>query len=135
MSTARSAFTATLLESGTVLAAGGDNNNSIRLASAELYNPSTGKWTPTGSMNYARFGQTATVLNSGKVLVAAGNLTPIAELYDPSSGKFSVTATQPTDIQDSAAVLLSDGAVLIPGGYNAAGQEGLAWLNTAVLYH
>jgi Galactose oxidase, central domain len=135
MKTARASFTGTLLPSGNVLVAGGENAGTIRIATAELYNPSTGKWTSTGSLHTGRFSQTATLLHDGQVLIAAGNLSPTAELYDPTSGTFSVTASLPTSVQNSAAVLLGDGAVLLPGGYNSSGQEGLAWLNIAVLYH
>jgi hypothetical protein len=107
----------------------------IRIATAELYNPSTGKWTATGSLHTGRFAHTATTLPSGLVLIAAGNLSATSELYNPSSGTFSLTASLPNSIQNSQAVLLSDGAVFLPGGYNNAGQEGLAYLNTALLYH
>ena len=54
MNIARGAFTATLLENGEVLVTGGGDVNNNLLASAELYNPATGKWTLTGSMTTAR---------------------------------------------------------------------------------
>src|SRR5207244_7226708 len=44
MSTARSAHTATLLSNGQVLVVGGIDTNGAPLASAELYNPTTGTW-------------------------------------------------------------------------------------------
>ncbi|HSH58195.1 MAG TPA: kelch repeat-containing protein, partial [Acidimicrobiales bacterium] len=52
MSTARIQFTATQLADGRVLAAGGDGpgGNQAVEASAELYDPATGTWSPTGSM-------------------------------------------------------------------------------------
>jgi hypothetical protein len=84
---------ATLLPDGKVLVAGGfrsDGNGA--LASAELYDPVSGTWTATSSMDEARAEQTATLLLDGKVLVAGGvingSFSPVAsaELYDPGSG-------------------------------------------------
>jgi len=47
LNTPRYFHTATLLPDGKVLVAGGWN----LLDSAELYDPATGRWNPTGSMN------------------------------------------------------------------------------------
>jgi Kelch motif len=81
-------FTATLLTDERVLVAGGcaafDNGDCPAiLASAELYNPATGTWSATGSMNYARLLHTATRLLDGRVLVTNGGSQ--AELYDPTT--------------------------------------------------
>ena len=66
-------------------------------AGAEIYDPTQGKWRPTGSMNIGREQQTATLLKDGRVLVAAGYLVPdsiaSAELYDPASGTWSTTGS------------------------------------------
>ncbi len=70
--TARYAHTATVLQNGKVLAAGGQGSNHTYLASAELYNPATGIWTPTGSLATARIDHTATLLPNGGVLVVGG---------------------------------------------------------------
>ena len=52
LNTSRYNHTATTLDNGRVLVAGG--NNSARLATAELYDPATGTWTKTGDMGAAR---------------------------------------------------------------------------------
>jgi N-acetylneuraminic acid mutarotase len=57
---------------GEVLVAGGENNTTGYLSSAELYNPSTGKWTLTGSMTAPRYAHNAVLLQNGEVLVAGG---------------------------------------------------------------
>src|SRR6266404_5515514 len=72
MNIARVNHTATLLSNGEVLVAGGNNNTTGYLSSAELYNPLTGKWTLTGSMAIARTGHEAVLLPNGEVLVAGG---------------------------------------------------------------
>ena len=55
LGTARCAHTATLLPSGKVLVAGGQDSSGF-LSSAELYDPATGRWTATGSLGTARCG-------------------------------------------------------------------------------
>src|SRR5271165_3863908 len=89
----RSGHTATLLPDGKVLIAGGMRRNQDFYSSAELYDPSTGKFQPTGSMSVARVGPAAVLLKTGKVLVVGGWVghggSATAELYDPATGKFT----------------------------------------------
>ena len=110
-------FTATLLASGEVLAAGGQNSNLAPpfISSAELYNPFTGKWTSTGSLNNGRYYHTATLLKNGQVLIAAGSDRASAELYKTTSGTFSVIGSLNTGRIYHAAVLLTNGEVLAAG--------------------
>ena len=72
METARAFQTATSLKDGTVLVAGGSDGTSS-LATAEVYDPNTGIFSPTGNMANARQSHTATLLNDGTVLVTGGN--------------------------------------------------------------
>src|ERR1035438_1849945 len=96
MITARFNHTATLLPSGRVLVAGGNDinpdNNDYVFSSAELYDPTTSSWTPTGSMNIPRGGRSAILLANGKVLVEGGNNNS-AELYDPATGSWTTTGS------------------------------------------
>jgi hypothetical protein len=57
-----------------VLVAGGEGNNSTASATAELYDPASGTWTATGSLNTARELHTATLLQNGRIVLVAGGL-------------------------------------------------------------
>lgn len=135
--TSRDLFTATLLQDGEVLVAGGENTNLIApfLTDAELYNPSTGKWSVTGSLNNGRYNHTATLLNNGEVLIAGGGAhLASAELYNPSTGKFKLTGSLNTGRTDHRTVLLNNGEVLTTGGYDGNGGN-IGYLSSAELFH
>ncbi len=121
MSTGRYCHTATLLPNGKVLIAGGTDGQSFP-ATAELYDPGTGTFRATGSLNAVRCYHTATLLPSGKVLIAGGSFTqPSAELYDPSTGTFRATGSMIDDSYHGTATLLTDGRVLLAGGSTRGG--------------
>jgi hypothetical protein len=129
--------TQTALANGSILVAGGIDCEAPAYTSAELYNPTTGKFSLTGSMNVARESHTATLLNNGKVLVVggfsglatSGVVAGSAELYDPTAGTFSLTGSLITPRAQHAATLLPSGQVLITGGIGANG-----FISTAELY-
>lgn len=68
-----------------VLVAGGSSNFAA-IATAELYDPVSGTWIFTGSLNLGRYNHFETLLNNGLVLAAAGDYADTsAELYDPGT--------------------------------------------------
>jgi WD40 repeat protein len=132
----RESHSATLLQNGMVLVAGGYSlNTSVTQTyepTAELYDPATGVWIPTGSLHEPRAGHTATLLGNGTVLIAGGSSNAAtAELYDPGTGQFTpITAPMAGGVRTNhAAVLLPNGQVLVAGG---SGPSSL--LRSAELY-
>jgi len=79
-------FTATLLPSGMVLLAGGEDATGTPTPEAQLLDSSSGLLTPAGALGTARLGHAATLLQDGRVLVTGGkdpkgNALASAELY------------------------------------------------------
>jgi hypothetical protein len=123
MTVPRAGHTATLLQNGKVLMAGGVSGAlASPIAGAELYDPATGGFEPAGSLITARLMHTATLLADGSVLIAGGRRGTnggqdigSAELYDPTTGTFVPTGAM-TSIQGwHRATLLADGRVLMSG--------------------
>jgi large repetitive protein len=137
LGTARTSASGVALKDGRVLVAGGYFNNggpfggvepdvvlaafrpnadladvdippfAVAMATAELFDPATGTWSPTGPMTYARTGSAAVRLVDGRILVfgsggGAGSGVTVdgrshasAEIYDPATGRFSLAGTLP----------------------------------------
>ncbi|GAC1473834.1 MAG: hypothetical protein PVSMB3_09720 [Candidatus Dormibacteraceae bacterium] len=117
-------FTATLLANGKVLVVGGG---------AELYDPSTDRWSTAGPVLVARIGHAATLLADGRVLVAGGLSRPpdptagydrlaSVNVYDPKSNNWSDAPALPFTLGDAGdtATLLRDGRVLVIGSNKSA---------------
>lgn len=131
----RSGHTATLLEDGRVLVAGGTpgvrppeavpSTRAPAATPAEVYDPETGSWAPTAPMVEGRRDHAAVRLRDGRVLVSGGftakaagvqYITESAEIYDPAANVWAPTDAMLARRARHTATLLPDGEVLVAGG-------------------
>ena len=136
MTTPRFSHTATLLNTGKALLAGGTASYKIfyrgsqsvcipvATSHAELFDPGVGTFAATGEMNLVRANHAATLLQDGKVLVAGGDSdfqgTGTAEIFDPATSAFTATGNMTAAHSNHTATLLPSGKVLISGGVSGA---------------
>jgi hypothetical protein len=146
MQSPRFRHTATLLNDGTVLIAGGasqlaaepgDINPSLN--TAEIYDPKAGTFSFTkGAMTAHREAHGASLLHDGTVLLTGGQddhflIENSAEIYDPAGGSFSATslscagAPPPPGCMSTGrdfhiSQTLDDGRVLLAGGVDSVFQ-------------
>jgi len=129
MHSPRSYFTAVRLKDGKVLVAGGLSGGQFPFhkveATAEVYDPLTGRFTLTGEMSVPRYKQGAALLPDGKVMIAGGSNEDgrqykysSTEIFDPQMNAF-----QPGPRMKflryklpSGVITLSDGRILVAGG-------------------
>lgn len=135
MAATRIGHTATLLPSGKVLVAGGLvlPFPSQSLASTELYDPASNRWSTAAPMIESRTRHTATLLQDGRVLVVGGLTVTLqdgglfpsqltsAEVYDPTADRWSLTAPTGEHRLGHTATRLPDGRVLVAGGQADSG--------------
>jgi len=103
------------------------------LTNAELYNPTNGTWSATGSLAIGRAGHTATLLPNGTVLVSGGQDSnglglATAELYDLATGTWSFTGSLSNRRSGHTSTLLANRKVLIVGGPFSDGAPFIAEL-------
>ena len=133
----RAQHTATLLLDGRVLVVGGSSRTDplaapLWLRTAEIYDPTTGRWAPAAPMPESLVLQTATLLKDGRALVAgriAGNGANRAEVYDPATNSWRRTSNVPTGLFGNTATRLLDGRVLVAPGLTS---DGFAQATTAL---
>jgi large repetitive protein len=125
--------TTTLLLDGRVLVVGGYGGPyqyaSSAVATAEIWDPATATFRPTGPMAVPRVGHTATVLPDGRVLIVGGagpdGARPEAELWDPRTDRFAPAGTLARARSGHAAALLADGRVAVAGGVDPVAGTGV----------
>jgi Kelch motif len=127
----RSGHTATLLNDGRILVAGGVTDVPYDYsATAEVYDPATGAFSAVGSMARPRAYHTADLLPNGTVLIAGGIETasstgatfrPIAEIFDPAANTFGPGASLAHPYNNGTATRLLDGRILMVGGNSPTG--------------
>ena len=116
----RGLHSATLLQNGMVLVAGGFSNSGP-LSRADLYDPASGTWSPTGALPVAVFLHAATLLPNGAVLATGGTVgadafSTAAEIYDPRNGTWTATGSLNVGRRDHTSILLRKGKVLVVAG-------------------
>ena len=145
------------MANGKVLVAGGRSQTAPFVAydSAELWDPATGTWSPTGTMPSTRWLGSGTSLPDGRVLITGGftgmsltgagaaangqSVLRTALLYDPATGAFTSTGTMNIRRAIHSAILLPNGKVLAAGGRSCSADAPTACnstfiTNTAELY-
>jgi len=118
------------LPGGRILAVTGHPLNGKSLSGADIYDPASDTWTPTGALNLPRNGvQPGGLINlsNGQILIAGGGTGSRsiheAELYDPDSETWSFTGPMALQRCVHTSTLLQDGRVLVTGGIDWTTNE------------
>jgi len=129
MTTQRLHTSAVTLGDGRVLVVGGFGGpyaySSSAVAAAELWDPATGRFSPTGDLAHARVNHVLSLLPDGRVLATGGagpeGVIAETEIYDPATGRFSPAGDMSTPRSGHSATVLGDGRVLVVGGIEPEG--------------
>lgn len=132
MTVPRESHAAVLLRDGRVFIVGGHRGrrSGIRLyASAEIYDPSTGRFSPAGEMRIRRHKHDAVLLRDGRVLIHGGTderddrgVFSSTEIFDPGTGRFTPgpELSVPRYKHAGTSLGLPDGRILLAGGASRA---------------
>jgi len=163
LKTARQWHSATLLQDGRVLVAGGKGINAVLPPNAEIYDPASGDRQSGGTLNVPRIFHTATLLTNGtvltkkcqkqkskpcKALAVVCIYRPITggqsaeeigqsstEIYNPSINQWTLGASLLQGRDSHSATLLPDGRVLVAGGEGECpSHHGFCVLASAEIY-
>jgi len=158
MQSSRIYHTATLLNDGRVLIAGGENSSGTVQSSIEIWDPaanaSKGGFSllassgHQGTLATARLWHSAVLLADGKVLIfggtdGSGNALNTAEVIDPNwvynANSAPTPSTPASNLNEqralAASTLLPNGTVLTAGGYHAGVTDPTQTENTAEVWN
>ena len=127
MSTPRFEHSATLLDDGRLLIAGGQgppiSGSSAALASTEIYDPAVDSFRKSNDMGDARFNHVAVKLPDRSVLVVGGaggtngdTSLATAEVFNPGDGSWTAAGPLSGSRTGHSAAVFPDGRVLVAGG-------------------
>lgn len=127
MSTPRFEHSATALDDGRVLIAGGQgppiSGATAALATTEVYDPAVDSFRKSNDMGDARYNHVALKLPDRTVMVVAGvggtngdTSLSTAEVFDPGDGSWTAAGTLTGSRSGHVAAVFADGRVLVAGG-------------------
>jgi hypothetical protein len=110
------------LSDGRVLVVGGAASLQafpVQRATAEIYDPASGKWSSAGSLTTARSEFALVALPDGGAIVAGGfssERLATVERFDPASNTWAAADDLPVAVSAPSGIRLADGRVLLAGG-------------------
>ena len=131
----RQDFAFVVLSDGRLLSIGGRGVAKVAnsgymeyIATTEVYDPATDKWTQSGTMDYWRSVPAAVELDDGTVLVSGGaahqrNATSLTEIWDPDTGEWTIVADMNQAREKFGLIKLANGKVIAIGGSDDVGQH------------
>jgi hypothetical protein len=126
MASPRAVQSSTRLDDGMILVAGGCSDPGCELGSAggstaELFDPDTGEFSPTGDLGGFRDDHASVLLEDGRVLLAGGwgvnGVLDTTEVFAPDEGRFYAGPSMTSPRAGFTAMTLTDGRVLMAGGF------------------
>jgi len=142
MVTPRVQASAIKLWDGRVLLVGGLNTaeNPSVLASTEIYDPATNRWTAAAPLSQPRYAFTLEMLPDGQVITLGGarqydnpwneaSFVREIESYDPLADRWYIAGELPQPVTYAAAAFLPDGRLWLSGG-GAGHAIAPAWADT-----
>lgn len=138
MNTGRTAHSATLLNDGRVMVAGGLGKAGV-LRSVEIYDPRSDEWTEASDTIHPRRNAVLVTLKDGRVLAAGGldqQTVATSEIFDPGTGEWTELPPMNTGRESAMGVALDDGRLLVFGGANGVigGADGQFELQSTEVY-